>query len=85
MTTSLTPLQLDVLGIVDECGPISVSDLTYHLPIANSSARSALNALERRGLIGRTYTGHHCHGAQFAFEIKGKGQDVLAEMDARDD
>lgn len=58
-TQKLTRLQEDVLGVVRECGPVTVADVAYHLPIGESSARGVLARLEAKRLIDATYTGHH--------------------------
>jgi DNA-binding MarR family transcriptional regulator len=47
----LTPHQLDVLGIVSYCWPVTAHGVAARLQIGVSSARSALNALERKDLI----------------------------------
>lgn len=77
----LTNIQIDVLGIVADVGPLTASDVgDYHLPIGQSRARSVLNSLEGRGLVGRTYTAHLHGGARFAFELTWAGREALEAL-----
>lgn len=80
MTRPLTEFQATVLFTVQQNGPVSVADVTYHLPVSASAARSRLETLERRGLIARTYTGHH-RGSQFAYTLTDAGSEALAGVD----
>lgn len=74
-----TPRQLDILGVVTDCGPVTASEVgNYHLPIGYSSARSGLQALERQGLISAVYTGHHKPGR--AYEVTRRGNEVAKRM-----
>ncbi len=71
-TTHITRLQDDVLGIVRECGPVTASDIAYHLPIGVQSARGVLTRLEKKKCIEATYTGHH----------RGVGRAYIAAWDS---
>lgn len=81
----LTALQRDMLGVVAEAGPVTPRDVAgYHLLISQSSARSALEALEKRGLVGATYTGHH-RGTGRAYEVTRRGSELVEVMDEAGD
>jgi predicted ArsR family transcriptional regulator len=68
----LTRKQSDILGVVDECGPVTASQIGgYHLPISNGSARSALRTLEERGLIAAVHTGRSQRGRAFVLTRQG--------------
>ena len=77
---ALTVKQATMLWVVEQNEPLSVADAAMHTMMTESAARSSLNALERKGLVGRTYTGHH-RGSLFAFEITRKGARSLARAD----
>lgn len=47
----LTPRQEDVLVVVAHTGPVSVPEISYHLPIGDNAARAAMGALFRKGAI----------------------------------
>jgi predicted ArsR family transcriptional regulator len=64
MARPLTRRQYDVLTVVQENGPVTVRDVTYHLPITESSARGILSRLEWRGLVDAVYTGTRANGAR---------------------
>lgn len=80
MSIALTTKQATVLWVVEQNEPVSVSDVASHTLMGESAARSALNRLEHRGLVCRTYTGHH-RGSHFAFTVTRKGTDSLARAD----
>lgn len=79
-THALTVKQATALWVVEQNEPASVADVAGHMMVSESAARSALNRLEQRGLVGRTYTGHH-RGSLFAFEVTRKGAACLARAD----
>lgn len=79
-THALTVKQATALWVVEQNEPVSVADVAGHMMVSESAARSALNRLEQRGLVGRTYTGHH-RGSLFAFEVTRKGAACLARAD----
>lgn len=55
----LSALQAQVLGVIDSSrDPLSPADVASHLLVSPSSARSALMALERRGLVAASYSGN---------------------------
>ena len=70
----LTRLQLDVLFVVAENGPVTAHDVAYHLPIGRDSARGVLARLEEKLLIDATYTGHPYQGRQRAFVARQLGR-----------
>src|SRR5690606_27277133 len=72
----LNEAQLTILFVVNNSGPVSVADVAGHTLTDDSWARHRLATLERRGLVSRTYTGHH-RGSSFAYNITGKGESVL--------
>jgi predicted transcriptional regulator len=51
-----TRLQLDVLRIVRDYGPVSARGVAYHLNIASRTASNVLVGLERRGSVERFNT-----------------------------
>lgn len=74
----LTSRQIDVLDVVDSVGPVTASEVgDYHLPIGQTSARSALNSLERRGLVAAVYTGYGKRGR--AYQTTAEGERVMSE------
>jgi DNA-binding MarR family transcriptional regulator len=79
-TLALTVKQATVLWVVEQDGPVSVADVAHHILVSDGVARGVLNRLERRGLVGRTYTGHGRYSV-FAFEITAKGSTLLADLD----
>lgn len=80
----LTALQEQVLGYVDSEGPVSVADVAGSLMVRNSSARSALNSLSRRGLLDSQYVGHH-RGRGRAYVTTDRGATLTAEVFSADD
>ena len=76
---TLTPLQEQVLGYVDEQGPVSVADVAASLLVSPSSARSRLETLERRGLLAAQMTGHH-RGRGRAYVTTARGGALAAEI-----
>ena len=51
----MTRQRADVLGVIDANGPVTADDVSYHLPITSSAARSQIARLEAANLI-RVYT-----------------------------
>jgi len=51
----VTRQRADVLGVIDANGPLTADDVSYHLPISSSAARSLIARLEAANLI-RVYT-----------------------------
>lgn len=80
----LTALQAQVLGAVAESRhAASPSDVAADLRCSVSGARSALAALERRGLVAAVYTGIGVRGR--CFETTRKGDDALQAAFGGDD
>lgn len=80
----LTPLQEQVLGYVDSEGPVTVADVAGSMLVRDSSARSALDSLERRGLLAVQHTGHH-RGRGRAYVTTDKGSALAAQVFGGDD
>jgi predicted ArsR family transcriptional regulator len=86
MTAKLTSRQADVLGVVEGNGPVTARDVgEYHLPIGISSARSHLNALERKGFVSAVYTGSGVSMTARSYVITDEGAEALAAADAETD
>ena len=79
----LTVRQETALWVVSENEPASVADVADHMLVSRSAARSALTRLERRGLVGRRYTGHH-RGCSFAFHVTREGARLLTDTEGDD-
>jgi predicted ArsR family transcriptional regulator len=77
LTERLTPQQMNILGVVKECGPVTASKVGGHLRISYSSAHSGLQALERKGLVGAVYTGQRMRGR--AYEASRRGRTVASD------
>ena len=86
MSEKITARQEAVLGVVENCGPVTARDVgEYHLPIGISSARSHLNALERKGLVSAVYTGSGVSMTARSYQITAAGEEALASVETDDD
>jgi DNA-binding MarR family transcriptional regulator len=71
----LSPLQQHVLGVLKDAGTCDAHELGRHLLVDGVRLGAPLLGLERRGLIGRTYTGHH-FGSGHAYVITEDGREA---------
>jgi DNA-binding PadR family transcriptional regulator len=76
----MTERQADVLGVLSDGKTYTPSEIgEYHLPIGLSSARAALDGLERRKYVSAVYTGTHRRGR--SYEITDAGTEALLKHD----
>lgn len=85
-TISLTQRQQNALWIVREHGPVTVSDLEYHhLNGDYAACHGMLARLEARGLVQRTYTGHHRSNGRSAYAITRDGEQAVSDYAPEED
>lgn len=74
---TLSRRQQDTLHVVSQYGPLTASDVAYHLLIDTSAARYDLSRMERLRLVEATYTnvqeGHRGRG----YVVTERGEEVV--------
>jgi DNA-binding MarR family transcriptional regulator len=76
---ALTSRQLATLFVVSQQEPVSVRDVADGLLTTQSAARARLDALERRRMLDRHYTGTS-HG-RICYVLRAEGRTVLDAFD----
>lgn len=82
--SQLTTLQSHVLFIVSEHEPVTASEIDDHLLLDRGRSQSILRSLERRALIGATYTETRPGHRGRAWRITTRGENTLTEEAERD-
>ena len=81
---TLTIRQQHVLALIAQGGDLAAAEIADHLRLPDSTARTALAALEGRGLAQRRYTGL-TSGRRTAWQITRLGAEVAGALFSDDD